>query len=82
VEIGLKLLFVFGSQVSMWLGPPSSQNKITEFALPATGAFAADEDAAARYSLSVNPRKPSDPTLRKLLREAGWEMECCRIGVS
>ena len=32
VEIGLKLLLVFGSQVSMWLGPPSSQNRMTAFA--------------------------------------------------
>ena len=44
VEIGLKLLLVLGSQVSMWLGPPSSQKRMTDFALPATGAL---PDAAA-----------------------------------
>ena len=71
VEIGLKLLLVLGSQVSMWLGPPSSQNRMTAFALPSTGAFALDAAAAERYSLSVSPRKPSDPTVRKLRRVAG-----------
>ena len=69
VEIGLKLLLGLGSQVSMWLGPPSSQNKMTEVALPGTGALAA---AACRYSLRVRPRNPSEPTLRKSQREAGW----------
>src|SRR4051794_16748895 len=66
VEIGLKLLFDFGSHVSMWLGPPSSQNRMTEFAFPAGWVLA----AAARYSLRVTPRKPSDPTLRKLRRQS------------
>ena len=38
VEIGLKLQFGFGSKVSMWLGPPSSQKRITLFALAAEAA--------------------------------------------
>src|SRR5258705_6615106 len=67
VEIGLKLLLGLGSQVSMWLGPPSSQNRMTEVALPWTGAL-----AAFRYSLSVRPRNPREPTLRKSLRVVGW----------
>jgi hypothetical protein len=71
VEIGLKLLFVFGSQVSIWLGPPSSQKRITDLAFPTTGAFAVDAASAERYSLSVSPRNPRDPTLRNLRREAG-----------
>src|SRR4051794_18169456 len=66
VEIGLKLLFDFGSHVSMWLGPPSSQNRMTEFAFPAGWVRA----AADRYSLSVMPRKPSEPTLKKLRRQS------------
>ena len=37
VEIGLKLLLDLGSQVSMWLGPPSSQNRMTALALPFGG---------------------------------------------
>ena len=57
----------------MWLGPPSSQKRMTAFALPATGALPLDAAAAKRYSLRVKPRKPSDPTLRKLLRVAGVE---------
>src|SRR5437867_11467551 len=69
VEIGLKLLFDLGSQVSMWLGPPSSQNRITAFALPATGDFAAASAASA--SRNESPRKPSDPALTKLRREIG-----------
>src|SRR4051812_31018189 len=73
VEIGLKLLLVLGSHVSMWLGPPSSQKRITALALPVTGALAAA--AAARYWLSERPRKPSEPTLRKLLRQMG----CCAM---
>src|SRR5437879_606618 len=68
VEIGLKLLLGLGSQVSMWLGPPSSQKRITEVAFPGTGEVA----AACRYSLSVRPRNPSEPTLRKSRRELGW----------
>src|SRR6185369_3273831 len=69
VEIGLKLLLGLGSQVSMWLGPPSSQNRMTEVALPPAGAL---DVAARRYSLSVSPRNPRDPTLRKSRREPGW----------
>src|SRR3954453_8302876 len=64
VEIGLKLLFAFGSHVSMWLGPPSSQKRMTAFALPVAGPLAAE-----RYSRSVSPRNPSEPTLRKLRRD-------------
>ena len=37
VEIGLKLLLDLGSHVSMWLGPPSSQKRITALALPFGG---------------------------------------------
>src|SRR5688572_23932632 len=71
--MGLKLLFFFGSQVSMWLGPPSSQKRITALALPSL--FVDVDDAAAeRYSLSVRPRKPSDPTFRKSLREGVWRI--------
>src|SRR6266852_7409318 len=70
VEIGLKLLFVLGSHVSMWLGPPSSQKRITALALPFAGAAAAAESA----SRQENPRKPSDPAVIKLRRLVG-----CRI---
>ncbi len=41
VEIGLKLLLGFGSQVSIWLGPPSSQNRITAFAFAFSGTLPA-----------------------------------------
>src|ERR1700682_4062857 len=73
VEIGLKLLLGFGSQVSIWLGPPSSQNKMTEFALTPAGDLAA---AARRYSLKVRPKNPSEPTLRKSRRELGMLATC------
>src|SRR5690242_1465512 len=71
VEIGLKLLLDFGSQVSMWLGPPSSQKRITALALPlgAVPVSAAAESACRKES----PRKPSDPAVMKLRRLAG----CC-----
>ena len=71
VEIGLKLLFVLGSHVSMWLGPPSSQKRITALALPFVGELpsAAAESASRRES----PRKPSDPAVMKLRRVVG----CC-----
>src|SRR5690348_6150920 len=71
VEIGLKLLLALGSHVSTWLGPPSSQKRITAFALPSTGDLASV--AAASTSLSETPRKPSDPAVTKLLRVIG----CC-----
>ena len=66
MEIGLKLLLVFGSHVSMWLGPPSSQNRMTALALPlgAVPVSAAAESACRRE----RPRKPSDPALIKLRR--------------
>src|SRR5438270_12398127 len=71
VEIGLKLLFVLGSQVSTWLGPPSSQKRITALAFPFAGepVSAAAESASRRES----PRKPSDPAVMKLRRDVG----CC-----
>src|SRR5690242_15491862 len=71
VEIGLKLLFGFGSQVSMWLGPPSSQNRMTAFAFPLGEApVSAAAESACR---SERPRKPSDPAVIKVRRVAG----CC-----
>src|SRR5215212_6963245 len=72
VEIGLKLLLGFGSQVSMWLGPPSNQKRITALAL----AFgrASDCAAAERASRRESPRKPSDPALIKLRRVARLRM--------
>src|SRR5437588_12089178 len=71
VEIGLKLLFDLGSHVSMWLGPPSSQNRITALALPLAGDSAAA--AAASASRSESPRNPSEPAVIKLRRVVG----CC-----
>src|ERR1700675_1121044 len=71
VEMGLKLLLVLGSHVSMWLGPPSSQKRITAFALPSTGDLASA--AAASAFRRERPRKPSDPDVTKLLRVVG----CC-----
>src|SRR6185436_7752964 len=73
VEIGLKLLFVFGSQVSMWLGPPSSQKRITDLALPFGRESAAA--AAEKASRKESPRKPRDPAVIKLRRVVG-----CGIG--
>src|SRR5436190_316040 len=69
VEIGLKLLFDLGSQVSMWLGPPSSQKRITALALPLAGESA----AAASASRIESPRNPSEPAVIKLRRVVG----CC-----
>ena len=37
VAIGLRLLFPLGSQVSIWLGPPSSQSRMHAWALPRGG---------------------------------------------
>src|SRR5437763_7143658 len=71
VEIGLKLLLALGSHVSMWLGPPSSQNRITDFALPLAGDVLSA--AAASALRSESPRNPSDPAVTKLLRLIG----CC-----
>src|SRR5579864_8750250 len=73
VEIGLKLLFDLGSHVSTWLGPPSSQNRITDFALASAGDLATAASASAWRS--EMPRKPSDPAVTKLLRVVG-----CGIG--
>src|SRR6266581_2943210 len=73
VEIGLKLLFVLGSHVSMWLGPPSSQKRITALALPFGGELASA--AAASASRRESPRKPSDPAVIKLRRVVG----CCMV---
>src|SRR5437868_12684683 len=69
VEIGLKLLLGLGSHVSMWLGPPSSQNRITACALPFNGDLAAV--AAESASRNESPRKPSDPAVTKLRRVVG-----------
>src|ERR1041385_4409778 len=74
VEIGLKLLLDFGSQVSMWLGPPSSPNRITDLALPG-GAVSASA-AAWSEPRRESPRKPSDPALIKLRLVVG-----CHISV-
>src|SRR5581483_562229 len=71
VEIGLKLLLALGSHVSIWLGPPSSQNRITAFALPFAVDFASA--AAASTSRKEMPRNPSEPAVTKLLRVVG----CC-----
>src|SRR5690349_11117051 len=71
VEIGLKLLLDFGSHVSMWLGPPSSQNRITDLAL-ALGLVPASAEAESAF-FKERPRKPSDPAVMKLRRLAG----CC-----
>src|SRR5579864_5914919 len=71
VEIGLKLLLLLGSQVSTWLGPPSSQKRITALAFPSTGDFASAPAASAFRSES--PRKPSEPAVTKLRRVVG----CC-----
>src|SRR5439155_12394217 len=72
VEIGLKLLFDLGSHVSMWLGPPSSQKRITALALPLGGESAAA--AAESASRSESPRNPSDPAVIKLRRGV---VGCC-----
>ena len=45
--------------------------------LAGTGPLPVDASAAERYSLSVKPRKPSEPTLRKLLRESGVQPNLC-----
>src|SRR5215472_3015200 len=71
VEIGLKLLLDLGSQVSMWLGPPSSQQRITALAL-ALG-FKPASVAADSTCRKERPRKPSDPAVIKLRRLTG----CC-----
>src|SRR5439155_19356626 len=68
VDIGLKLLLGLGSKVSMWLGPPSSQKRITLFALAAPAGEAA---AAASVSRRVRPRNPREPTVRKSRRDVG-----------
>src|SRR5947209_5411838 len=73
VEIGLKLLLPLGSQVSIWLGPPSSQKRMTAFAL-ALGWTAGLASAAADSAWPrESPRKPSDPALIKFRRVVG----CC-----
>ena len=41
VEIGLKAELGFGSHVSIWLGPPSSHNRMQDCALPPVPAVAA-----------------------------------------
>src|SRR4030095_895735 len=69
VDIGLKLLLSLGSKVSMWLGPPSSPNKITLFAL---GAEAGEAAAAASVSRRVRPRNPREPTVRRSRRDVEY----------
>jgi len=65
VPIALNAEFDFGSQVSIWLGPPSSHSRMQDCALPA-GRWVA---AALRKFGRLIPRKPSEPTFRKSRRE-------------
>ncbi len=55
----------FMSQVSSWLGPPTSINWMQFTSLPACTAPAA---LRRRKSGIVRPRKPSDPACRKSRR--------------
>src|SRR5690242_11091899 len=56
-----------GSQVSMWPGPPLSQNRIT--LLPAADERTAPSARRRAKSARVNPPTPSAPAVRKLRRE-------------
>ena len=55
-----------GSKVSNWAGPPQSQTKITDFALPFTGPAIA---RAFKRSAQCKPSTDDAPTCRTLLRE-------------
>src|SRR5262245_56043680 len=67
VEIALNAELDFGSQVSTWLGPPSSHSRMAACAFPPDAPVAA---AARRLCARSTPRNPSEPTRRKSRREA------------
>ena len=65
-----------GSQMSMWLGPPCRNSRMTEFARPkpapppiaSTAAVAACASRSASAWLSEMPKMPSEPTRRNSRR--------------
>src|SRR5262249_28473735 len=62
--------FGFGSQVSSWLGPPHSQSKTTDLAVP-------DKLPSARYfkrSARDRPRTIGSPTWTNARRESVWQV--------
>ena len=69
VEMGLKELLGLGSQVSTWLGPPSSQSRMQAWAFP-LGAVppASTVRRAWRNWLRWIPSRLSEPTRRKWRR--------------
>src|SRR5438477_2254952 len=66
VPMALNAELALGSQVSTWLGPPSSQSRMHAWALPPAPWM----EAARRYCSRWMPRKPREPTLRKSRRLA------------
>ena len=70
VEMGRKELLVLGSQVSIWLGPPSSQTRMQALAFAPERSAPAVLSAASsrRYWVRWAPRNPSEPTRMKSRR--------------
>src|SRR5438874_2319554 len=69
VAIGLKPLLPFGSHVSIWLGPPSSQSRMHAWALALVGVGpAARPRVACRNWARPMPNGLSEPTRRKSRR--------------
>ena len=71
VEMGLKELLGLGSQVSTWLGPPSSHSRMQAWALPfvsGTLPLARAVWRAWKNWLRWIPSRLSEPTRRKWRR--------------
>src|SRR5262252_6590652 len=71
--MALKELLGFGSQVSIWLGPPSSQRRMQACALAAP--FAAMRLWSRRNWLKLIPNRLSEPARRKQRRFGSALME-------
>ena len=77
VGMALNPLLGLGSQVSTWLGPPSSQRRMQDsaFAFPGGPALAI-KSFRARYWLSLKPSRLSEPTRRKSRRPRFSPVHC------
>ena len=75
VGMALNPLLGLGSQVSTWLGPPSSQRRMQEVALAGDPALAI-KSFRARNWLKLKPSRLREPTRRKSRRRRFSPVHC------